>query len=131
MTSALCLVVWFFAATGKRVTWLQFFWRSFLIGSVAGIAWTAAENAGRKIEKELERVRMKMHAQRAETYSPPTPESVEWVNAILKVVWGLLNPDMFVPIVDVSHSTDLYTSVHGSSCADGRRRPSSVASLFR
>ena len=29
------------------------------------------------------------------------PESVEWMNAFLRVIWGLINPDMFVPIADV------------------------------
>ncbi|KAJ3523496.1 hypothetical protein NM688_g8720 [Phlebia brevispora] len=101
ITSALCFLVWFFAATGKRVTWFQFFWRSMLIGSMASVAWIAAENAGRKIEKELQAIRMKMHTQRGEMFSSPTPESVEWLNAILKVVWGLINPEMFVPIVDM------------------------------
>lgn len=28
------------------------------------------------------------------------PESVEWMNTFLKVVWGLINPDMFAPIAD-------------------------------
>ncbi|EPQ58830.1 hypothetical protein GLOTRDRAFT_54343 [Gloeophyllum trabeum ATCC 11539] len=44
---------------------------------------------------------MKMHKDRGETYSPPTPESVEWLNAVLKLVWGLVNPDMFIPICDM------------------------------
>ena len=39
---------------------------------------------------------------RGEEWSPPTPESVEWLNALVKVVWGLVNPEMFVPYVDVS-----------------------------
>lgn len=69
------------------------------------MAWIGAENAGRKIEKELERVRWDAERQRAEDHSPPTPESVEWMNALLKLVWGLINPDMFVSIVDVSISS--------------------------
>ncbi|KKY18537.1 putative meiotically up-regulated protein [Phaeomoniella chlamydospora] len=28
------------------------------------------------------------------------PESVEWMNTFMKVVWGLINPDMFIPIAD-------------------------------
>ena len=99
--SALCFLVWISVATGKKVSWLQFLWRSALVTAVAGVAWIAVENAGRKVEKEVERVRMQMHRQRGESLSPPTPESVEWLNALLKVVWGLINPDMFVPYVDV------------------------------
>ena len=72
-----------------------------LVGGVGCVAWVAAENAGRKVEKEVERVRMGMHKARGEAHSPPTPESVEWLNGLLKVVWGLVNPDMFVPYTDV------------------------------
>ncbi|KAK5112129.1 hypothetical protein LTR62_004472 [Meristemomyces frigidus] len=28
------------------------------------------------------------------------PESVEWMNTLLGVVWGLVNPDMFIPVAD-------------------------------
>ncbi len=69
------------------------------------VTWIAAENAGRKIEKEVERVRWDAERRRADEFIPPTPESVEWLNALLKLVWGLINPDMFVPIVDVSSLT--------------------------
>jgi hypothetical protein len=102
VVTGLCALTWFFVARGKDVSWMGFFWRSSLLGAVVGATWIGAENAGRKIEKELERVRMDMHRQRAEQFSPPTPESVEWLNALLKLVWGLVNPDMFVPFIDVS-----------------------------
>lgn len=75
--------------------------RSSLIWSIPVVVWIGAENAGRKVEKEIERIRMNMMTQRAESFSPPTPESVEWMNALLKLIWGLVNPEMFVPIVDV------------------------------
>lgn len=42
------------------------------------------------LEKEMERVRMEMHRQRGEEFAPPTPESVEWLNSFVKVVWGLV-----------------------------------------
>ncbi|EIN09925.1 hypothetical protein PUNSTDRAFT_143315 [Punctularia strigosozonata HHB-11173 SS5] len=101
VVTALCAVTWWFVATGKNLSWFAFFWRSSLLGTIVGATWVGSENAGRKIEKELERVRMDLHKRRAEEYSPPTPESVEWLNALLKLVWGLVNPDMFVPIVDM------------------------------
>ncbi|MBZ4037865.1 hypothetical protein K6T82_24180, partial [Flavobacterium sp. 17A] len=63
-----------------------------------------------------------MHRERGQKFSPPTPgtsivsrfresrdtnedngriiESVEWLNAFLQTVWGLINPDMFVPVAD-------------------------------
>lgn len=100
--TALCFVAWIFSACGKHISWLAWFVRSSLLCSVAAVSWIAAENAGRKIEKELERVRWETESHRAEDHAPPTPESVEWLNALLKLVWGLVNPDMFVPIVDVS-----------------------------
>jgi hypothetical protein len=28
------------------------------------------------------------------------PESVEWMNALLSVVWGIVNPDMFQTVAD-------------------------------
>jgi Ca2+-dependent lipid-binding protein len=56
-----------------------------------------------------------MHRQRGEKFSPPTPESVEWLNAFIKTIWGLVNPDMFVSVADmiedimqVRHSFDLF-----------------------
>lgn len=39
---------------------------------------------------------MDLHRVRGEKFSPPTAESVEWLNALLKTVWGLINPDMYV-----------------------------------
>lgn len=101
-TTALCFFIWVFTACGKHIGWFSWFFRSSLIWGTAAVVWIGAENAGRKIEKEVERVRMNLLKKRAEVNSPPTPESVEWMNAILKVVWGLVNPDMFIPIVDVS-----------------------------
>jgi Ca2+-dependent lipid-binding protein len=42
-----------------------------------------------------------MHRQRGEKFSPPTPESVEWLNAFIKTIWGLINPEMFVSVADM------------------------------
>lgn len=33
-------------------------------------------------------------------FSPPTPESVEWLNSIIGTVWPLISPDMFVAVAD-------------------------------
>ena len=101
-TTGACAIVWYFVVFGNHLSWLAWFFRNTLLGCVVAIAWTGSENAGRKMEKELERIRMNMHRQRGEQHSPPTPESVEWMNAFIKVVWGLVNPEMFVPMVDVS-----------------------------
>ncbi|KAG9019015.1 hypothetical protein FRB90_007187 [Tulasnella sp. 427] len=91
-------LLWFFTAFGHG--WKHFFWTSFYISTFAGAATTLASLAQRGVEKEVERVRANMHRERGQKYSPPTPESVEWLNAFLQTVWGLINPDMFVPVAD-------------------------------
>ena len=84
MTSALCAVIWFFVATGKQVSWLGFFWRSTLLGAVAAVAWIGAENAGNKIEKELERIRTRGRKRLLpQLHNSPTPTRG----------WGLLVVD--------------------------------------
>lgn len=95
--------LWLIVVFRNNISWFSWFTRSSLIGAIVFFAWVQSENAGRKLEKELQRVRMNMHTQRGEHHSPPTPESVEWLNALLKLVWGFVNPDMFVPMVDVCH----------------------------
>lgn len=94
-----CLL-WFFFAFGHGV--VSFLFRSILIGALSFGGATVASLAQRKLEHEIERVRFDMHRQRGEQYAPPTPESVEWLNAFTKVIWGLINPDMFVPIGELA-----------------------------
>lgn len=93
-----CAILWFFLAFQGGV-W-AFFWRSTLIGVFGFAAATAANLAQRKLEREVDRIRHNMHQQRGEKFAPPIPESVEWLNAFTKVIWGLIPPDIFVPIVD-------------------------------
>ena len=38
--------------------------------------------------------------QEIENSDSPTPESVQWLNSLLASVWGLINPDLFVSLVD-------------------------------
>jgi hypothetical protein len=97
--TGLSAVAWYFIAFGHGL--IGFAFRTSLIAGIAGVAWIGTENAIRKVEKEYERVRMALHRQRGEAHSPPTPESVEWMNALLKLVWGLVNPDMFIPVIDM------------------------------
>lgn len=56
--------LWFFVAF--RAGWMAFFFRTTLIGGLAFGVYAAHGIMGRKIEKELERVRMNMHKQRGE-----------------------------------------------------------------
>ncbi|KIO34237.1 hypothetical protein M407DRAFT_3653 [Tulasnella calospora MUT 4182] len=92
------VLLWFFTALGHG--WKHFFWNSFYISAFAFGATTLASLAQRGVEKEVERVRANMHRERGQKFSPPTPESVEWLNAFLQTVWGLINPDMFVTVAD-------------------------------
>jgi hypothetical protein len=102
-------LMWFFFSfpnTGRW--WLPlskpfFAWviRSIFIGGSGFGCITLVSIVQRKLEKEIDRVRSDMHRVRGEKYAPPTPESVEWLNAFVRTIWGLINPDMFVSIADM------------------------------
>ncbi|MCO5566154.1 hypothetical protein L7F22_019830 [Adiantum nelumboides] len=91
-------VVWFFTAFGAG--WWRFFLRTAILIGVGIGGASAVGIASRKIEKELDNIRMHMHTQRGKDNSPPFPESVEWLNAAIAVVWKQINPEMFIPMVD-------------------------------
>ncbi|CAO1613689.1 unnamed protein product [Parajaminaea phylloscopi] len=91
-------VIWFFTAFGSG--YQRFFFRSALISGLSFVAITATHLALRKIEKDLEAVRTHMHTQRGQDYVPPMPESVEWLNAAIAVVWRQIDPATFIPIAD-------------------------------
>ncbi|UZJ56460.1 hypothetical protein CBS101457_005780 [Exobasidium rhododendri] len=91
-------IAWFFTAFGAG--WFRFFLRSTIFGGIGIGGWMALGVAARTIEKDFEDVRMHMHKQRGEEHSPPMPESVEWLNAAIAVIWKQINPDMFIPMVD-------------------------------
>lgn len=99
MLAAGLALVWAFTAFGRG--FFAFSFRTSLIGGVAFAAFSMVSITRRNMEKELERVRMDLHRTRGEKFSPPTPESVEWLNALLKTVWGLINPDMFISVADM------------------------------
>ncbi|PWN47037.1 hypothetical protein IE53DRAFT_275014 [Violaceomyces palustris] len=92
-------VVWFFTAFGAG--WLRFLLRTGILATVGLLGWSGLHLASRKIQKELEAVRMDMHKQRGEKHSPPMPESVEWLNAAIACIWKQINPDMFIPMADM------------------------------
>ena len=95
---ALIVLVWGIATIGHG--WGAFATRTFWLG-LAGIAGFMGLGTLRNvIMHQMERMRMAMHRQRGEKYSPPYPESVEWMNAIIACVWRQLNPEMFVSIID-------------------------------
>lgn len=92
------VVVWFFVAFGAGFT--RFMFRSALIFGLTFCAITVSHLALRKVEKDLEAVRTHMHTQRGQDYAPPMPESVEWLNAAIAVVWRQIDPATFIPIAD-------------------------------
>ena len=42
-----------------------------------------------------------MHRKRGLNHVPPVPESAEWMNALLTVVWPLIDPALFTGVVDM------------------------------
>lgn len=93
------VVLWSIVAFGNG--FVAFCFRtSIFVGLIVGVYCTFGI-IGRKIEKELDRIRLQMIKSRGETFSPPTPESVEWMNAFLSTIWPLINPEMFTAIVDM------------------------------
>lgn len=82
------LIVWYFVAFGSGAG--RFFMRTIVLGAFGLAVWSANHLAKRKIEKGIDAIRLEMHKQRGEEYSPPTPESVEWLNGLLLVVWKLV-----------------------------------------
>ena len=55
----------------------------------------------RNVEKEIDAVRLDLGRARGEAFSPPFPESTEWLNGLIKLVWGLIDPAVFVPMADM------------------------------
>lgn len=70
---------------------------SLLLTATAAAIYIAHSLVARKLEKELEVVRWEMEKQRGEL-NPQTPESSEWLNSLLAVIWGQMNPDMFAAV---------------------------------
>lgn len=49
----------------------------------------------------MEQARVEMHRKRGLNHTPPVPESTEWLNAMLAVVWPLIDPALFTSVVDM------------------------------
>jgi hypothetical protein len=83
-------VIWMSVAWGSGI--VAFVWRSTFCTVMALGLMTAVSLVERGIEKEIERVRQDMSRQRGEAFSPPMPESVEWLNGLIKLIWGVIDP---------------------------------------
>ncbi|KAL1405327.1 hypothetical protein Q8F55_008956 [Vanrija albida] len=91
-------VLWLFVAFGSGFR--AFFWRSVVCGAFGAAFVTGISVLGRGIDRDLEKVRVDLSRARGEAFSPPMPESVEWLNGLIKLVWGVVDPQMFVPLAD-------------------------------
>lgn len=65
-----------------------------------GAAW-ALGVVRERIPREVQRMRAAMARDRAQAIQPPTPESTEWVNALLTSFWPLIDPALFISIIDM------------------------------
>lgn len=93
------LALWFFTAWGNGFA--KFIWRSFLTIAVGFGLASLLSILERNIEKEVNAVRLDLHRARGEAFSPPFPESTEWLNGLIKLIWGLIDPTFFIPIADM------------------------------
>lgn len=82
--------IWLTVSFGSGL--VAFVYRSTLCSVTAFILMTALSLVERSLEKDVEKVRQDMGRQRGEAFSPPVPESVEWLNGLIKLVWGLVDP---------------------------------------
>lgn len=92
-------LLWFFVAFGSG------FWRfitrtCYCIGLIV-VLGSILSIAERQFSKEIDNIRYDQHRARGEAFSPPFPESVEWLNGLIKLVWGLIDPGFFIPIADM------------------------------
>jgi len=84
--------VWLTVAFGSGIT--RFLWRTLICSVVGFVLMTGISLVERGMSKEMERVRQDMGRQRGEAFSPPMPESVEWLNGLIKLMWGLIDPSV-------------------------------------
>ncbi|OCF41030.1 C2 domain-containing protein [Kwoniella heveanensis CBS 569] len=91
--------IWISVAFGSG--FIKFIWRSILCSTIGFALMTGISLVERGLEKEVERVRQDMGRQRGEAFSPPVPESVEWLNGLIKLIWGLVDPALFISIADM------------------------------
>lgn len=92
------VLVWGVATVGHG--WFAFFTRTFLLALAALAGFLVLGLIKNKLLLEFERIRSSMHRQRGERFSPPYPESVEWLNAAVAALWKQLNPEMFTAALD-------------------------------
>lgn len=106
------VMIWFFLAFPNGRWWLPFSWpwvvwifRTLIIGAIAFASVITLGFLKRGLEREIDHVRMDMYQERGQKFTPPIPESVEWMNMFIRTIWGLINPELFVSIADMIEGT--------------------------
>lgn len=96
--ASVVVLVWGVATVGHG--WFAFMSRTLLLGLTALAGFLGLGLIKNKLLLEFERIRASMHRQRGERFSPPYPESVEWLNAAVAALWKQMNPEMFTAALD-------------------------------
>ncbi|WFD23840.1 hypothetical protein MEQU1_002534 [Malassezia equina] len=96
--ASVVVLVWGVATVGHG--WFAFMTRTLLLGLAALAGFLGLGLIKNKLLLEFERIRASMHRQRGERFSPPYPESVEWLNAAVAALWKQMNPEMFTAALD-------------------------------
>lgn len=81
------LVLWFFVAFGNGFWTLV--WRTFLLALVGIGLYAAAGLLSRNLVKEVDAIRLDLTRARGQAFAPPYPESAEWLNGLIELVWGV------------------------------------------
>lgn len=93
-----------FAVLWILVAWGSSFWGFCFRSAVvicSGIAVTSVIGINKKnMEKEIMAIRQDQHRTRGNAMVPPTPESVEWLNHLVQLIWGLVDNTLFIPLAD-------------------------------
>lgn len=92
------VVLWFFSLGGG---FIKFILRTMLYATVGFGLYSLLDLLQRNIEKEMNASRLDFNRSRGEAFSPPFPESVEWLNGLIKLVWGLIDPVTFISVADM------------------------------
>ncbi|WFD31648.1 hypothetical protein MSPP1_002687 [Malassezia sp. CBS 17886] len=90
---------WLLSAFGRG--WGAFFMRTVVLGGMGILGWSSIGLAQQRAVKHLDEARAHMHEARGKQYSPPMPESAEWLNAAIAVVWKQLDPAAFISVIDL------------------------------
>lgn len=96
------------------------------MGTAALTAVTALHLLGQQLKRSLLETRADMERRRGLDHSPPTPESTEWLNALLAGVWPLIPSEMFTGLSDMVEDVmqaslpNLVTAVRIADMSQGR-----------